>query len=476
MYQWVEIKQPQDFLRLSKFLPDDFRATDVAQHLHDHLSPKIRGVLIEYPYVDKDYRSTYYGFYAKKGRNYESYCCRLHFFGENVSLTAGLKLNCSTGKLGEDYYGFVVVRPTGVNTIGRTVVSTSAVKHFSGTIMVAKYVVHLLGERLTVRGFPFMQQHSDISVCAHAVCWGILRFYSVRFREYAERLLFDITQMASPSNPGGLVPSRGLAVTQASNVFSEAGLFPDIYDRAAMDPALFYRCLAAYVESGFPVFGAMQSKEHAISVIGMGDADRSALKKKSDPQFAWDATQAVNVIDDNLTPYQLVSKAKQPYAYTSIDAFIVPLPEKVYFPAEAVELHLQYLLDGKQKLFDLSYIDSPVVRYFVTTASAFRNYLQTNRSQFPEDLFLSLMTLVLPQFIWMVEIASLVSWKGQTFDNLMILDATASTFEPMPSFFIMDGTKALVLDRAMGTGNKVFDLTANPISKLSEFRSNLHAR
>jgi len=55
-----------------------------------------------------------------------------------------------------------------------------------------------------------MDQHIDISVCAHAACWSILRHYSERYTTYREFLTHDITMMAQEFNPGGLVPSKGL--------------------------------------------------------------------------------------------------------------------------------------------------------------------------------------------------------------------------------------------------------------------------
>ena len=42
-------------------------------------------MLVEHGYVDKDYRSTFYNFYAKKGRQYRPDCIRLHFFDSTVS-------------------------------------------------------------------------------------------------------------------------------------------------------------------------------------------------------------------------------------------------------------------------------------------------------------------------------------------------------------------------------------------------------
>jgi hypothetical protein len=75
----------------------------------------------------------------------------------------------------------MVLRPTGIATIGRSVLSPDIRKGASGFIITALHKVQLLGYELEVQGFPSMDQHIDISVCAHAACWSILRHYSVHY-------------------------------------------------------------------------------------------------------------------------------------------------------------------------------------------------------------------------------------------------------------------------------------------------------
>ena len=76
-----------------------------------------------------------------------------------------------------------------------------------------------------------MAQHIDIAVCAHVSCWAILRYYSATFPQYRQYLLHDITKIAGPFDPGGLVPSLGFDVRQAERVFHEAGCFPLLVEK-----------------------------------------------------------------------------------------------------------------------------------------------------------------------------------------------------------------------------------------------------
>lgn len=475
MHKWIAIATPDDYAQLANIKELGTSASEIVDRLKQYLSDKVKGVLVEHPYVDKDYRSTYYGFYAKKGQRYDPFCVRLHFFNEHVRLADDLTLESASGELRENYFGYMIVRPTIIAPIGRTVLSTHAVKEFAGAIIDAEYVVHVLGNRLNVKGFPFMQQHTDISVCAHAACWGILRHYSARYRTYAERLVYDITKMAGSGDPGGLTPSRGLVVSQASQVFSKAGLYPDVYGRHEFSN--FERLLMAYIESGFPVFAAMGKRHHAISVIGHGPPDRNALKESNEIQYAWEATQSFYVVDDNRMPYQLVDGLDAAdYRIADIDAFIVPLPEKIFFPGEAVEERIEDLLRNGILDLDFSFLTSPVVRYFVTTSASLKRYFNETKSQFPPDLYTALIELVLPQFVWVAELANLDDWKHKRFNSLMIFDATASALEPLPYFVLMDQKKALIFDRAISNGAGFVEFGDSTLNPMSEFRTNLQSR
>ena len=63
------------------------RLKSVAKKLTVGLSDAIKGILIERNYIDKDYRSTYYNFYAKKAQRYRPDCVRLHFSMKRFRLT-----------------------------------------------------------------------------------------------------------------------------------------------------------------------------------------------------------------------------------------------------------------------------------------------------------------------------------------------------------------------------------------------------
>jgi hypothetical protein len=266
-------------------LGDEFVDDEVMARLKNGIHLKnISSILVESPYVDKDYRSLYYNFFAKKGLRYSKFCIRVHFFSGHVTLDSGL-LSYDEESL---YLGFVVLNPTYRAQFGRTILSPLAIKDFSGYLLVSTYKVHIFGRDFAIKGFPFMSQPTTISVCAHVSCWSIVRYFSQEFLDYSSKLVYEITSLASPNKQGGLIPSRGLYSQQAVRILSLSGLYPDTYSREDFGDD-FLLILYSYIESGFPIYAS--PPEHAFCVIGHGDFQDSLMSTYPDtnrPLTTWD--------------------------------------------------------------------------------------------------------------------------------------------------------------------------------------------
>jgi hypothetical protein len=451
MYKWLALTSAADVVQLEQHIDLEFAPKYVTAKLAAGLSDAVKAILIEYNYIDKDYRSTYYNFYSKKGRRYRANCVRLHFFDGAVSFDEStLVLSTAENRLTDHYYGFMVLRPTGVATIGRSVVTPDVRRGAKGYIITASHKVHLLGHTLTIHGFPSMDQHIDIAVCAHATCWSILRHYSERYNIYREYHTHDITMLAQQFDPGGFIPSRGLALSQAERVFQEADSFPVIVARDINNPDdhSFYRQLAAYVDSGFPLFAAMHNKGHAMAVVGY-EWRPSLNTALPGMRYSWDEIKALAVVDDNHLPYLSVSAnptAGIPYSAKDIDAFIVALPEKVFYPADAFDTLVP-------KLFKLSGAvslppkEQTIIRYFVTTGSAFRRFVRSHESEFDRQLVAAVMKLPFAQFLWIVEVATEAQWAVNQVSARAVIDATASLTEHYPFWIVHSRNEALIFNR-----------------------------
>lgn len=461
MYKWLSIAAPGDFEALKDVLPAECGAAHVAHTLAGGLTSQVAGVLIEFDYVDKDYRSTYYDYYAKKGRTYRRDCARLHFFDAGVRPKVNehndvVDLEAPDTRLTDHYFGYMVVRPTLHTTIGRSLLSPQIRLGASGLAITAKHSVHLLGYRLEVHGFPWMEQHVDIAVCAHVACWAVLRHYSQRFPTHAEFLMQDITKMAREFDPGGLVPSNGLVMAEAERVFQAAGTFPLVVARDDDKWASFYTQLLAYLESGFPLFVGMHDVGHAAVVVGHAFTNAPAPAHANEPvPQAWRLVDHFNVVDDNELPYVSVpgpSKDKlaadtrklQVYTADSFDQFIVALPEKIYYSAAAVE---ELAPTAASELLGFT-PGSHIFRYFVTTMSRLRHEVRSFASQYSAEFVQLIMELPAAQFIWVVEFATADEWAQRHVSARLIVDATAGPFDPNPIWVAHTATSAIVFDRS----------------------------
>ena len=481
MYTWISLRSSADLSQLASLIPSEYSPGVVAQNLASNLSNAVKAVLIERNYVDKDYRSTYYNFYAKKGQRYRADCVRLHFFDETVAFDENaLQLRCSDTRLQDHYFGYMILRPTGIATIGRSILSPDVRKGASGFIITAPHKVHLLGYQLFVEGFPSMDQHIDISVCAHAACWSILRHYSERYNVYREFLTHDITMMAQQFNPGGLVPSKGLQVSHAERVFQEAGTFPVHVARDINKPGdlAFYRQMIAYVESRFPLFAAMHNRGHAVAIVGY-EWRTPATSALPGLRYAWDEVKSLSVVDDSQLPYLSVPAQAGSAAYCAldIDAFIVALPEKIFYPADAVD-RLAPALFKLGAVVGLPKQDETIIRYFITTGSALRRFVRGRESEFDPKLLQTIMTLPFAQFVWVVEFATEAQWAVGQIAARAVIDATASLREVMPLWLLHSRTEALVFDRQtvnlnLSTGIRALKLVGMEQTAFTRMEQNL---
>lgn len=461
-YTWVRIGSPDDFDQLIPLLDQDFAPEQVIPKLKEGIRATVGGVLVETEYIDKDYRSTYYQFYAKKGRTYREDCVRLHFFDADVGYDEATARLTWPGEhlpgepLDNHYFGFTALRPTIVGTIGRSIVSPDIRAGARGQAIQARHRVHLLGHRLTIWGFPSMSQHNDISVCAHVSCWAILRHYSERFPRHREILLHDITMMASQFDPGGITPALGLNIYEAERIFQAAGTYPLIVRKQKGKEDSFYAQMLGYLESGFPLFTALDNKPHAIVLAGYAwSASPVSLPVAS--SHSWTQVDSFLAVDDNLLPYECVPGPAAPapagghqldYNSTNFDAFIVPLPDKIFYSANAVERHSLELFRMLQKKSPTSPPEDRLIRrYFVTTISALRRFAQDRRSEFGDKLVNVIMRLKTAQFVWVVEYASANQWQHGHIAARAIIDATASPRDPVPVWFVHDENIGIGFDR-----------------------------
>ena len=90
-FEELLIEKLEDYDKLYEHVGAEAIDDKVVEALKDFLGIHCKKIVVEYPYHDKDYLSTYYCYYSQKFRHFSKKCYRLHIMGEE-----------------EIYYGYIV--------------------------------------------------------------------------------------------------------------------------------------------------------------------------------------------------------------------------------------------------------------------------------------------------------------------------------------------------------------------------------
>jgi hypothetical protein len=279
------------------------------------------GAILEYRYIDADWRSEHARFYAGTFRRYASVAHRLHFFRERVPDSA-LAGDGTAGFAALGYLGYAVLRPVPAAPVGRVFMPPRPLDETALTCQ-STDTVNLLGETLQVTGAAFMAQDAMLLRCAHATLWTTAYHHH---RAFGSRRVLpsDIADAAPELGLGRSVPSAGLDVYQMSAASESLSLPPLIYKLDALpEDETLPRVACRYLNSGIPVICV--GADHAFVLIGYrregeGDHERIVFLRH----------------DDEIGPYQIADDFLLD-EYAPWEYFIVPLPAKVYMPGEDAE-------------------------------------------------------------------------------------------------------------------------------------------
>lgn len=400
------------------------------QALCSYLKDDAKTVIVEKKYVDKDYRDTFSQFYSKKFAQYPSTTYRLHFFRSIINKDDLFDLE----RHKDEYIGYAVIRPTQINSIGRTIFAPSKITKLRGLICRTTYKAHLFGVELEVKGFPYISQDTDVTICAHAATWMTLRYFSERYPTYREIFPYEISQFSGDVSHGRLVPSKGLTAFEITEIFARCGFYPEVYLRNTYekkkDTAAFYRLLYYYIESGIPVVACLHEKRHAVTLVGHISDYTLPVTGNSEGFLT-----GYVINDDNCLPYQLIMRKDagkegycSKYHVEDIDGFIVPLYEKMYLSAEHIEGLADGILDhpsfGVNKLSKLVSKDQLIKRIFLTSSKSYKAFRRL--TPLPEQLHLAYVELNMPKFIWVCELSTTGHYSSKKIVGEILFDATAN--------------------------------------------------
>lgn len=455
--QKIHINAISDYGQLLQIIPVSHIDNSIVAELSGIYGLKCKTIVVEYPYYESDYLSTYYIFYAKKLKPFSKKCYRLLFFSdENYS----------------DLIGYISLRPTYDGThLGRTYLEPQYIISQHGYLILANSKIHFMGGEALLNIFPHMKQEGDVAVCAHVALWSVLRSFTNRFHRYPEVRLGKIVELVQPKSER-LIPSKGLSVSQISDVLLQLDfssiIISDSKTQNCSDEIL------TYVESGIPVIGVSSNACHAVAIVGHDkpEMDRldgeiplswfeTPLKRNNSTQPVPEvllSTKLINsyfVNDDNFFPYRVVSKilfksetyyrvrnTRPKFRLQDFDYAVVPLYQRIQLGYQETKSVFMALVQTGI----YNWAKRIIVRMFVSSANTYKEYVYENRSFFGRKVTDIITSLEMPRFIWCIEVSTPQDFANELVNAIVIIDSTSATISADPFLLITEKDKIRFLN------------------------------
>jgi len=399
--------------------------------------------IVEYPYVDRVYRDSYYSYFSSKHNDYHRDCIRIALFDKELK-ERDFRSERSVIGLQAAFRGYIIIRPTFPSIIGRTLIDPRAFKKANFRICQCPTEVSINGIKLRVSGFPYSSQDGESISCAETTVWGIMEYFGSKYADYQPASPSKIIQVLNQHSKKRQIPSAGLTVDQISLALKQFGFGTQIYAAKDAYEEELKNIISIYIESGIPIIAALENDSigHAVLLIGHENDDRDQLaaaprrnieyshlgKKKKYIDYS-DLPKRFIVNDDNLTPYLSIALADpvEHYDPTSefmgctIEEIVVPLHKRVYLDVlDARGVILQILADSE---FGYELAPDFVFRFFLASSRSFKYHVAC-QAGFPVRLKDYIVGSKMPKFIWCGEFYSKGNFLKGKATALILVDAT----------------------------------------------------
>jgi len=420
---------------VSKIMEQEFDIPQVVtkeqlRNFHQKLINRLV-VVFEYPYVDKHYRDSYYFYFSTKHNEIKRDSIRLSFFLDDIEEEFFYD-SSKHDNLQNSFLGFITLRPTKINILGRNLVSPRLFKEKEFVVMLSSFSVMIHGVKLQIDAFPHCSQDNETLTCAETTVLNIMEYFGNKYSEYTPILPSKIIKILSARAYERQLPSSGLTVDDLSFALKQLGFSPKTYSRSVEGDDIFKKILDIYIESGIPVIGVLENDDndegHAIIIVGrenlFKNEDRNTEFSKHDFNFSSIINKYVT-IDDNEPPYSFVpydnftelydDASFQNYNLTNI---IVPLYSKIYVDAPLITDFYENIKEHILK--DYEHYST---RFFLASSRSFKDSISKQNS-LNNDIKTLIIETAMPKFIWVIEIFDENGYNLKTIKGIMVIDAT----------------------------------------------------
>ena len=452
--------------------------------------------LIETPYVDKVYRDSYYNYFSSKLGKYNRDCIRISFFNGEIQ-DEMFQNNDKISDLQERFLGFIIIRPTEPNLIGRSVLSPKIKKETNFSICTVNISTTVNCVKFNIEGFPHSSQDTETISCAETTIWALMEYFGNKYPDYKPVLPSRIISTLNKVSYERQIPSKGLNIQQISFALKEFGFGTRIYSKIQFGKD-FTKLLSCYVESGIPIIVALENNKrtigHAMLCIGHCKIDDTQIDTLNEESILFPALQKIIndkgikffdydsiekdfiFVDDNHAIYQKahLENPAQYYGITDWDTceithFIVPLYPKIYLDAfEAKSFIMNFLF--------LGHLTIPVnselfIRFFLTSSRSYKNAISLD-ANFNDEIKAIINETAMPKFIWVAELSTKNNLKQGVANGIVIIDATeAKIFYLKPLLLAIYNDEMINFD----SSNKAIAKNSIPLYKNKIYSNNFRA-
>lgn len=393
---------------------------------------------IEYPYVDKFYRNSYYNYFATKHRYYPKDCIRVSLFIDEIRYE-DFRGSAQKKYLTDNFLGYFILRPTLPRVIGRSVISPKLLKTHSFKYCAVRTEPLINGVKLHLMGFPYSSQDTETITCAETTVWVIMEYFGHKYPDYKPVLPSKIISTLSSFSYERQLPSHGLSADQISYALKQYDFGVRLYSEDDFQDE-FKNLFFDYIESGIPFIATLQNVNigHAITVFGQENISAESIddflevnKKQLNNGIEIIDCSLIErkylAMDDNYPPFKLADFSEPTsyyhdpaFAGAKITSIIVPLYPKIYLEAFQARALIYHICETTLTKIISGEI---VLRLFLTSSRSYKNFVSQNLTM---DLTTKneIIETKMPKFIWVAELSTREIFKKNEAMAMIVLDAT----------------------------------------------------
>jgi hypothetical protein len=443
-------KELFSLLEIPDFGEDEPSLFKLVENLTIKLKDDISFV-IEYPYVDRHYRNTYYSFFSSKLKDIDRECIRVHIFDKEINKDDIFNQGAN---LSGNYLGFFIIRPLKLHMLGRSLISPKAFKEKEFVCCLMKDQVSLFGNEFTVCGFPHIAQDEETHTCSESALWCLYEYYGSKYSQYKPLLPSQIVESLQINAEQRILPTKGLSRRELARCLNSNGFQSLLYSISSRfrEQNIFFLSLNIYIESGIPLLLMLKRKGigHVVLVIGHEENDTIYFRQNNkSPWLDVSLNQKkIIFIDDNLPPYYISSlehykkddgEIGLTYRNWDVSSFIVPLPSHMFLVAEAAYDLVRTVLNNPTTGLEKRG-GKWTTRLLLTSGHSFKKFIFNHNGKMEFAYKKHLLRLPLPKFIWLCEIYEANNFvKDGYCDGILIIDATSDGKSHASVLFFMLG-------------------------------------